>query len=74
MAKEQPATHYIRMVLTQPDGYLRAEAETERSPTVNDLATLLAQAMKRPLVEGHLRPRPSFGFKVRALGYGGLDF
>jgi hypothetical protein len=24
---------------------------------VNDLATLLAHAMKRPLVEGHLRPR-----------------
>ena len=53
----QSGTHYLGMVLTQPDGFLRAEAEIEQSPTVNDLATLLAHAMKRPLVEGHLRPR-----------------
>ena len=53
----QSATHYVGMVLTQPDGFLRAESEIERSPTVNDLATLLAHAMKRPLAEGHLRPR-----------------
>jgi hypothetical protein len=53
----QSATHYIGMVLTQPDGFLRAEAEIERSPNVNDLATLLAHAMKRPLVSGHHRPR-----------------
>jgi uncharacterized protein DUF6930 len=52
----QSATHYVGMVLTQPDGFLRAEAEIIRSPTVNDLATLLAHAMKRPLVGGHLRP------------------
>ena len=45
------------MVLTKPDGVLRADAEIERSLTVNDLATLLAHAMKRPLAEGHLRPR-----------------
>jgi hypothetical protein len=50
-------THYVGMVLTQPDGFLRAEAEIERSPTVNDLATLLAHAMKRPLVSGYHRPR-----------------
>jgi hypothetical protein len=50
------ATNYIGMVLTQPDGYLRAAEEIEGSPTVNDLATLLAHAMKRPLVEGQLRP------------------
>jgi hypothetical protein len=53
----QSATHYLGMVLTQPDGYLRAEAEIEQSPNVNDLATLLAHAMRRPLVNGHLRPR-----------------
>jgi hypothetical protein len=53
----QSGTHYIGMVLTQPDGFLRAEAEIERSPTVNDLATLLAHAMKRPLVGGYHRPR-----------------
>jgi hypothetical protein len=53
----QSDTHYLAMVLTQPDGFLRAEAEIEQSPTVNDLATLLAYAMKRPLVGGHRRPR-----------------
>jgi hypothetical protein len=53
----QSATRYLGMVLTQPDGFRRAEAEIDQSPTVNDLATLLAHAMKRPLVEGHLRPR-----------------
>ncbi len=53
----QSATHYVGMVLTMPDGFLRAEAEIEHSPTVNDLATLLAYAMKRPRVGGHLRPR-----------------
>ncbi len=53
----QCATHYLGMVLTQPDGFLRADAEIEHAPTVNDLATLLAHAMKRPLVEEHLRPR-----------------
>ena len=52
----QSATHYLGMVITQPDGFLRADAEIEHSPTVIDLATLLAHAMKRPLVEGHLRP------------------
>ena len=53
----QSATQYLGMVLTQPDGFLRAEPEIEQSPTVNDLATLLAHAMKRPLVGRHLRPR-----------------
>ncbi len=53
----QSTTHYVGMVLTQPDGFLRVEFEIDHSPTVNDLATLLAHAMKRPLVEGHLRPR-----------------
>lgn len=53
----QSATHYVGMVLTQPDGFLRADSRIDHSPTVNDLATLLAYAMKRPLVDGHLRPR-----------------
>ena len=44
------------MVLTQPDGFLRAEAEIDQSPTVNDLATLLAYAMKCPLVNAQCRP------------------
>jgi hypothetical protein len=53
----QSATHYLGMVLTQPDGFLLAESEVEQKPTVNDLATLLANAMRRPFVEGSHRPR-----------------
>ncbi len=52
----QADTHYVGMVLSQPDGFLLAETEINQSPTVNDLATLLAHAMKRPLVEGQHRP------------------
>ncbi|QDU93712.1 DUF6930 domain-containing protein [Lignipirellula cremea] len=52
----QTATHYVGMVLSQPDGFLLAHSEISQSPTVNDLATLLAHAMKRPLVEGQHRP------------------
>lgn len=53
----QTATHYLGMVLTQPHGFYLAELEVERTPTINDLATLLAHAMKRPFVEGAHRPR-----------------
>lgn len=53
----QSATHYLGMVVTQPDGFFLAELEVERKPTVNDLATLLANAMQRPIVEGSHRPR-----------------
>ena len=52
----QTATHYVGMVLSQPHGFLLAETEIHQSPTVNDLASLLAHAMKRPLVEGQHRP------------------
>lgn len=50
-------TAYLGLVVTQPDGFLLAMAEIEKSPTVNDLATLLADAMKRPLADGQHRPR-----------------
>jgi hypothetical protein len=53
----QSATHYLGMILTQPDGFFLAELEVERKPTVNDLATLLAHAMQRPIVDGSHRPR-----------------
>ncbi len=56
-AVTQSATHYLGLVLTQPDGFLLAESEVEQKPTVNDLATLLAHAMQRPFVEGSHRPR-----------------
>jgi len=45
------------MILTQPGGFIRAEAEIEQPPTVNDLATLLAHAMQHALVEGQFRSR-----------------
>jgi hypothetical protein len=56
-AVTQSATHYLGLVVTHPHGYLLAESEVEQKPTVNDLATLLANAMRRPFVEGSHRPR-----------------
>ncbi len=53
----QSETHYIGMVVTQPDGFLLADTHVEGRPSVNDLATLLANAMRRPLTEGAHRPR-----------------
>src|SRR6185437_860119 len=56
-AVTQSATHYLGLVLTQADGILLADSQVEQKPTVNDLATLLANAMRRPIVEGSHRPR-----------------
>jgi hypothetical protein len=53
----QSVTHYLGLVVTQPDGFLLAESHVEGRPSVNDLATLLAHAMRRPLTEGAHRPR-----------------
>lgn len=53
----QTTTHFLGLVLTQPDGYLLADQEVEHTPTVNDLANLLAVAMRRPWIEGAHRPR-----------------
>src|ERR1019366_3027249 len=52
----QSATHYLGMVLVPPHGYLLAMFEIEQAPTVNDLAKLLAEAMRRPLALGSHRP------------------
>ena len=53
----QTATHYLGMVVTQPDGFYLAEMPVECTPGVNDLAALLANAIQRPLIEGAHRPR-----------------
>jgi hypothetical protein len=53
----QSETNYLGRVVTQPDGFLLAESHVEGRPSVNDLATLLAHAMQRPLTEGAHRPR-----------------
>jgi hypothetical protein len=52
----QSVTHYRGMVVA-PDGSLLADAHVEGRPTVNDMATLLAHAMRRPLTGKAHRPR-----------------
>src|SRR5260370_1242500 len=51
----QSETHYLGMVVA-PDGSLLADSHVEGRPTVNDMATLLAQAMRRPLTGRAHRP------------------
>jgi hypothetical protein len=53
----QAVTNYLGLVVTEPDGFVLAESHVEGRPSVNDLATLLAHAMRRPLTEGAHRPR-----------------
>lgn len=53
----QTATHYLGMVVTGKDGSLLADTTVHGRPTVNDLATLLAHAMRRPLDGDARRPR-----------------
>ncbi len=48
----QSKTHYLGMVVTRPDGFLLADLPVEYTPDANDLATLPAHAMRRPLTEG----------------------
>jgi hypothetical protein len=52
----QSQTHYLGMVVA-PDGSFLADAQVEGRPTVNDMATLLANAMRRPLTGAAHRPR-----------------
>src|SRR3954452_22084197 len=51
----QNETHYLGMVIA-PDGSFLADAQIEGRPTVNDMATLLAHAMRRPLTDKAQRP------------------
>jgi hypothetical protein len=44
-------------MVVAPDGSLLADAHVEGRPTVNDMATLLAHAMRRPLTGKAHRPR-----------------
>jgi hypothetical protein len=52
----QSQTHYRGMVVV-PDGSTLADSKVEGRPTVNDMATLLAHAMRRPLTGRSHRPR-----------------
>jgi len=52
----QSQTHYRGMVVA-PDGSVLADTHVEGRPTVNDMATILAHAMRRPLTGKAHRPR-----------------
>jgi hypothetical protein len=52
----QTETHYLGLVVAQ-DGRLLADQPVRSTPSVNDLARLLADAMRRPLTEGPHRPQ-----------------
>jgi len=48
----QSQTNYLGLVVVKKDGSVLVESQIEGRPSVNDLAALLAQAMRRPLT-GH---------------------
>jgi hypothetical protein len=52
----QAETHYLGLVVSQADGRLLADRPVPHTPSVNDLARLLADAMRRPLTDGPHRP------------------
>src|SRR4051794_18692878 len=53
----QTETHHVGMVVTKKGGSLLSDLTVRGRPTVNDLATLLAHAMRRPLDGDARRPR-----------------
>jgi hypothetical protein len=52
----QTETHYFGMVITKKGGDLLSDLQVHGRPSVNDLATLLAHAMRRPLDGNARRP------------------
>jgi hypothetical protein len=54
---DQDWTDYLGLVFTRSDAAFLAELTVRDRPTVNDLATLLAHAMRRPLEGTAHRPR-----------------
>jgi hypothetical protein len=53
----QTETHYLGMVVTKKGGRLLADMTVHGRPSVKDLATLLAHAMRRPLDGNARRPK-----------------
>lgn len=53
----QNETHYLGIVTTKRGGGVLAESHVEGRPEADDLASLLAQAMRRPLTGTAHRPR-----------------
>ncbi len=48
---------WLGIVVSQSDDFLLADRFIENSPTVNDLSRLLADAMRRPLIDRPHRPK-----------------
>jgi hypothetical protein len=55
----QTETHYLGMVVTKQGGSLLADLPVRGRPSVNDLATLLAHAIRQPLEGPPAVPRSS---------------
>ena len=53
----QTETHYLGMVVARGDGTLLSDSQVRGRPSVNDLAALLAHAMRRPLTGDARRPK-----------------
>jgi hypothetical protein len=53
----QTVTHYLGMVVVERGGSLLSDMHIHGRPSVNDLATLLAHAMRRPLDGDARRPK-----------------
>jgi len=53
---DQKETHYLGLVVALPNGDPLVYMPVEYTPTVNDLADLLADAMRRPLTGSNRRP------------------
>src|SRR2546421_263773 len=53
----QGETHYLGVVVALPRGDPLAYLPVEYTPNVNDLADLLAEAMRRPLTGSARRPQ-----------------
>jgi hypothetical protein len=54
--RDQTETHYLGVVVALPNGDPLVYLPVEYTPTVNDLADLLADAMRRPLTGSARRP------------------
>ena len=52
----QRKRHYLGMVITKTDGSILAEMHVKDSPSINDMATMLANAMLCPLTKDAHRP------------------
>src|SRR5947209_658248 len=53
----QNETHYLGLVVVKGEGAILAQEQVEHTPDINDLATMLAHAMRRPLAGPGHRPK-----------------